>query len=202
MELITALEQSSDLPGLTPGQLAAALQNCPPEVRSAAQPLMVRLRANTQLTAERLDELESRVAGGHSERGRVVFSGKKASCHACHRVHGEGGALGPDLSSIGQVRTPRDLLEARLAPNATFARGYEPFVIALENGKTLSGVISRRTEDAIYLGTADGKEIRVAKSDIEQILPSSTSVMPQGLDKQLTEQELSDLITFLLSLKK
>ena len=112
-----------------------------------------------------------------------MFFGKKASCHACHQVHGEGGGLGPDLSDIGQIRTSRDLLEALLAPNATFARGYEPIVITLSNGKAESGVISRRTEDAIYLGRADRKEIRIARSDMEEVLPSSVSVMPQGLEK-------------------
>ena len=75
-------------------------------------------------------------------------------------------------------------------------------MIALEDGRTQNGVISRRTEDAIYLGTADRKEIRIAKSDIEEVLPSPTSVMPQGLDKQLSRQELSDLIAFLRSLNQ
>ena len=201
LELIATLEQASSLLSLTTQQLTAAIQNCPREVQSAAEPLVERISANFRLTSERLNALETQIVGGHSERGRTVFFGNKASCHACHQVHGEGGALGPDLSDIGQVRTSRDLLEALLAPNATFARGYEPIVIALENGKTESGVISRRTEDAIYLGTADRKEVRIAKSDIEEVLPGSISVMPQGLEKQLSIQELSDLIVFLQSLK-
>ena len=149
-----------------------------------------------------MEKLEAEIGSGHSERGRVIFFGKKASCHACHQVHGEGGTLGPDLSAIGQVRTPRDLLEALLAPNVTFARGYEPFMVTLENGKTLNGIITRRLEDSIYLGTADGKEVRVVKSDIEEILPGTTSVMPQGLDEQLNTEEMSDLIAFLQSLKQ
>jgi len=202
IELIAVLQQAAGLTNLTTEQLTAAVQNCPEEVHVAAKPLLERIRNNSRLTSARLKEMESQVTGGHAERGRAVFYGKKALCHACHQVHGEGGAIGPDLSLIGQVRTPRDLLEALLAPNATFARGYEPFIIALHNGKTHSGVISRRSEDAIYLGTTDGKEIRIANSEIEEVRPSSTSVMPQGLDKQLNRQELSDLIAFLRSLKK
>ena len=202
LELIASLSQASSLLSLTTQQLTAAIQHCPQEVQSAAEPLVERIRANSQLTSERLNALETEIIGGDSERGRTVFFGKKASCHACHQVHGEGGGLGPDLSGIGQIRTSRDLLEALLAPNATFARGYEPIVITLSNGKAESGVISRRTEDAIYLGRADRKEIRIARSDMEEVLPSSVSVMPQGLEKQLSMQELSDLIVFLQSLKQ
>ena len=201
-ELIESLKRSTGLLSLSTAQLASVTEHCPLEVQDAAIPLFERIRVNSESTAQRLNELETKLVGGYGERGRTVFFGKKGACHACHRVHGEGGTVGPDLSQIGQVRTPRDLLEALLVPNVSFARGYEPFIIAMEDGTTHSGVISRRTEDALYLGNADGQEIRLAKSDIEEVLPSSISVMPQGLEQQLSVPELRDLIAFLRSLVK
>lgn len=110
---------------------------------------------------------------------------------------GVGGDIGPDLSRIGQIRSHRDLAEALLFPSATFARTFETYIVVTNDGKVTSGVISRETEHAIFLRTTDRAEIRLPRDAIEHIELSKTSIMPQGLDKSLTSQELSDLITFL-----
>src|SRR5206468_12467762 len=67
----------------------------------------------------------------------------------CHTVQGEGGRVGPDLSRIGASRSDRDLLEAILFPSASFARGFEPFVVATDDGRIYSGVVARETADAL-----------------------------------------------------
>ena len=149
----------------------------------------------------RIEQLSSALAGGDPARGHEVFRGKRASCLACHRVGAEGGAAGPDLSRVGAVRTRRNLLESIVLPSATFARGYEPFNVVTDDGKVHSGVIGRETADAIYLRTAERAETRVPRAEIDELVPGKVSIMPQGLDKQLSSQQLRDLLAYLLSLK-
>jgi putative heme-binding domain-containing protein len=92
-------------------------------------------------------------------------------------------------------------LEAIVFPSASFARGYEPYVIETAAGKSYTGVIARETAEAIYLRTADRAEIRLPRSEVETVTRGQVSIMPQGLDGQLSRQELADLIAFLRSLK-
>jgi putative heme-binding domain-containing protein len=122
-------------------------------------------------------------------------------CIACHRIGKEGETIGPDLSHIGATRTRADLLEAILMPSASFARGFEPYEVTTTAGKQYSGIIGRQTSDAIYLRTADRAEVRIARADIEELNPGKVSIMPDGLDKVLTEEELRDLLAYLSTLK-
>jgi putative heme-binding domain-containing protein len=116
-------------------------------------------------------------------------------------VSGQGAKVGPDLSRIGSIRTGRDLLEAVVFPSATFARGFEPFRVRTKDGGVHDGLIARETADAIYLFTAERQERRIGRDAVEAILQGKLSIMPQGLDAQLTREELRDLIGFLLSQK-
>src|SRR5262249_23813675 len=106
-----------------------------------------------------------------------------------------------DLSKIGSIRTPQDLLESIVFPSASLVRGYEPYTVATKDGRVFNGILGRDTVEAIYLITADRTEIRIPRSAIDEIGPSRVSIMPQGLDGQLSQRELSDLVAFLSSLK-
>ena len=157
---------------------------------------------NTQKQQARLAELQDVLAGGEIQRGRDLFFGnKKAICATCHAVQGQGGKFGPDLTKIGAIRSPRDLLEAIVFPSASFARGYEPFTVATDEGQVISGIIARETADAIYLFNNSRVEVRVSRSSIESLSQSAVSIMPEGMDVQLGPQELADLIAFLGSLR-
>ena len=108
-----------------------------------------------------------------------------------------GGSIGPDLSRIGKIRTERDLLESVLFPSVSFVRSYEPILILTKAGKQYNGLIRRETPDEITLATGAKEEARILRADIDEIRPSSVSIMPAGLDTQLTRQQLADLIAFL-----
>jgi putative heme-binding domain-containing protein len=112
--------------------------------------------------------------------------------------------IGPNLTSIGEIRTRRDLLEAVVFPSASFARNYEPYTVLSKSGIAHSGVISRTTSDAIYLITGDRTTIRIPSSEIEDdgVMPSNVSIMPQGLDRILQPRELKDLLAYLESLRE
>ncbi|MEI8022370.1 MAG: dehydrogenase, partial [Schlesneria sp.] len=138
--------------------------------------------------------------GGDIRRGQVVFNSQKAACSACHNAGGyKGGNIGPDLSRIGKIRTERDLLESLVFPSVSFVRSYEPVLVVTKSGKQVNGLIRKDTPDEITLATGAKEEARVLRSEIEEIRPSTVSIMPAGLDTQLTKEQLADLIAFLKS---
>ena len=200
-ELVAALDKSPAVEALPAEALRRALKNFPEEVRAQAAPLLKRLDVDTEKQKARLAELAPLLAGGDAAHGRDIFFGKKAACSTCHAIQSQGGRVGPDLSKIASIRTGRDLLESVVFPSASFARGYEPYLIRTRDGAVLDGLIARETADAIYLFTADRNEKRVPRAAIDVLQMGKTSIMPQGLDAQLSRDELRDLMSFLQSLK-
>jgi putative heme-binding domain-containing protein len=200
-KLIAALSRAPGLPSLSPGVLRQALAGYPGEVGQAAAPLLKRLEGNTEQQRARLAELEPVLAGGRAARGQKVFFGNRAACSACHTVKSEGGHVGPDLSTIGTIRAGRDLLESVVFPSSSIVRGYEPYTIVTREGRVYSGIITRETADAIHLVAADRTETRLPRSAVETIERSQVSIMPQGLDAQLSRQDLADLLAYLQSLR-
>ena len=199
--LVAALEKAPGLSSLSPDVLRKTLNGYPAAVQQAAEPLLKRLDVNTEQQKARLKELEPVLTGGDVNRGRGVFFGKKATCFACHTVKTDGGKIGPDLTKIGSIRTGRDLLEAVVFPSASIVRGYESYRVNTKDGRSFTGLISRETSDSIYLVAADRTEVRVRRSAIETLERSMVSLMPQGLDAQLSREELRDLIAYLMSLR-
>ncbi len=200
--LVAALARSPGLKSLQAESLTTALQAYPDAVRKQAEPLLKQLSADTEKQKARLAELQDVLVGGDIQRGRDLFFGnKKAICATCHAVQGQGGRFGPDLTKIGAIRAPGDLLESIVLPSASFARGYEPFTVAADDGQVISGIIVRETADAIYLVNNTRVEVRVPRTAIESLTQSTVSIMPEGMDQQLSHQELSDLIAFLQSLR-
>lgn len=201
-QLVAALGNAPGLKSLQSEQLASALGNFPDDVRAAAEPLVKTLSAGREKQAARLNELGDVLAGGEIQRGReLFFANKKAICATCHTIQGQGGKIGPDLSKIGAIRAPRDLLEAIVFPSASFARGYEPFAVATSDGQVHTGIIGRETADAVYLVNSNRVEVRIERAAIESLRQAAVSIMPEGMDAQLSRQDLADLIAFLQSLR-
>jgi putative heme-binding domain-containing protein len=199
--LVAQLQAAADGSSLPAGELRRVLANYPAAVLAAAAPLMSVLDKDAAVKAARLDELAATISGGSAEHGRELFNGKQAACSSCHRVNGAGALVGPDLSKISAIRQPRDLLESILYPSASFARGYEPYTVLLADGRIVSGIIARETAHDLVLRTNDLSEVRMARSAIDEMQPSQTSIMPQGLDGRMTQDELRDLVAYLQSLK-
>ena len=148
-----------------------------------------------------LESLKPLLSEGRIEEGRKIFFGKKAACAGCHTVEDQGGKVGPDLTKIGAIRTGTDLLEAIALPSASFARGYRSYQVLTDAGKIYTGVISRESTDTVYLRTADLSEVRIARDEIDLMKESSISIMPKGLEKRLTQQEIRDLLAYLQNRK-
>ena len=150
---------------------------------------------------ERLAELTPLLTEGDAVKGRGVFFGKKVACATCHRIAGEGGTVGPDLTKIGTVRSGRDLLESIVVPSSTIAQGYEPYLFITDAGKTLHGLIARQTADVVVVLDASGEELQLRKGQIQEMRRSPMSLMPEGLDRALSHDELRDLLALLQNLK-
>jgi putative heme-binding domain-containing protein len=199
--LIAALEKSPALPSLTPEELRTTLKHFPADVQNGAQQIYTRLDRSLEGRRARIAELQPILGGGNADNGRTLFFSYQTGCSACHLVRGTGGRVGPDLSTIGAIRTAGDLLESVVFPSASFVAGYEPYIVKSKKGEILNGIIGRETADSIYLYGADRVEVRIRRTSVESLQRSRVSLMPEGLDAKMSRQELADLIAFLLSLK-
>jgi len=199
--LLAALAKAPGFASLSAEVLRRVLAGYPDEVRSASAPLLRRLEVDRQAQEARLAELEPLLTSGDAKRGRTVFFGRTAACSTCHTVNAEGGRIGPDLSKISTIRAGRDLLEAIAFPSVSFVRGYEPYVVATRDGRVATGTLARETLEAIFLNTSDANEVRIPRDQIEDLQQGRQSIMPQGLDTQLSRGEIADLLAFLQSLR-
>jgi putative heme-binding domain-containing protein len=137
------------------------------------------------------------IEGGSWARGRRVFRSEKAGCFKCHAVGGGGAKIGPDLVNMVH-RDYSSLLRDMANPSFTINPDYIGHVIALKDGRVLTGVV-QPDGDHLLLGDEKGTLTRIAKSDIEEMSPSKNSIMPRGLIERLSESELKDLMTYLLT---
>ncbi len=199
--LVSTLEKMALVDSLSGDEVAALVRRYSPAVQTRADRLLKLVAVDLAAQEARLKVLAPLITDGDAKAGERVFFGKKANCSACHAVAGKGARIGPDLSRIGQSRTGKDLLEAIVYPSASFVNGYRPHVAQLESGKTVQGIIAAESNDAITLRTADLQEVRVLRKDIEELKESSTSIMPKGLDTQLTPEELRHLLAYLQARK-
>ena len=186
---------------LRPDMIRPRLVKYGPKVQAKAEELYAKLNVDAARQKARVEELLTTLPKGDIRRGQAVFNGSKAACLSCHAVGYVGGRVGPDLSSIGKIRQPRDLIESIVYPSASFVRSYEPIVVAMKDGRAVSGVVRRDAPEAMVLATGPDREERIARDTIEEIRPGTVSVMPAGLDTQLSPQELADLLAFLQSRK-
>jgi putative heme-binding domain-containing protein len=197
LRLIAALERSKGRSSVRPDILRPRLAKYPESVRMKGEALLASLDANTAKQAQRLEELIGALTEGDIRRGQLVFNSAKTACLSCHAIGYLGGKVGPDLTRIGQIRSERDLLEAIVFPSASFARSYEPVVVSTSAGAVHSGVVRSESSEELVLVTGAQAEVRIPRQEIDDIQPGAVSIMPPGLDEQLTRQELADLLAFL-----
>lgn len=135
--------------------------------------------------------------GGNAERGRLVFFSEPANCHRCHKVRGEGGEIGPDLSNLvhrDYASVMRDITE----PSHAINPDYVSYVVELKSGRVLTGTV-RQTGNRMQIGDQQGNVVRVTRQEVEQMQPTATSIMPEGMPKLLGADRMKDLLVFLLS---
>jgi putative heme-binding domain-containing protein len=130
---------------------------------------------------------------GNLERGRDVF---RKNCATCHRIAGMGILVGPDISDT-RTKTAEQLLNDILNPNAAIDSNYINYLVTTRSGKVLSGLIVSETASSVTLRRAENQTDTVLRSDIEDIHSTGQSLMPEGLEKSISLDEMGDLLSYL-----
>lgn len=130
---------------------------------------------------------------GDTARGKLEFTKR---CATCHKWQGEGKNVGPDLNTLTD-RSAKTLLTAVLDPNAAVEPKYQSYLVTTEDGKVLSGLLLEETANSLVLVDAGGKQITIARSNIETLQATGKSLMPEGLERDITPQALADILKLL-----
>lgn len=138
------------------------------------------------------------LTGGDAVQGRRLFAERADwGCQRCHRLQGEGGDVGPDLTGMGKTRGAEYVLRAILDPNAEIAPGFENVLVTRKDGSLVIGVVKSDTAEALVLETLEEGRVTLAPDQIES-RDAALSAMPEGLGELMTLRELRDLVAALV----
>ncbi|MCA9261916.1 MAG: c-type cytochrome, partial [Planctomycetales bacterium] len=143
-----------------------------------------------RLVAEYLGQIKS---PGDPEQGRQVF---RRHCVACHRLEGEGTEVGPDLAALSN-RTAAALVESILDPNRAVDDRYRSYVALTVDGLGYSGILQAETANSVTLVDQQGKPQVLLRADLETFANTGVSLMPEGLERSLTPNDVADLTAYL-----
>ena len=193
-DLLAAVEDGRVAAGdLDPARRQGLVGHRDPAVRARAAALFAQQSApREQVIAAFRPALKEK---GDAAAGARVF-GKL--CVSCHRVGGVGVEVGPDLAALND-KSPESLLVAILDPNRAFEAKFASYLVATTDGRVLDGLIASETANALTLRRAEGKDEVLLRTRIEQLSGSGRSLMPEGLEKDLSARDLADLIAFVAS---
>ena len=130
---------------------------------------------------------------GNADNGKVVF---KNQCAKCHTHAGEGTPVGPDLTGMA-VHPKEELLVHLLDPSRSVEGNFRLYRVATKDGKTINGMLAGESRTAVELIDTEGKKQTILREDIEELVGSTKSLMPDGFEKQVKRQDLSDLLEFM-----
>ncbi|MEQ8789914.1 MAG: c-type cytochrome [Pirellulaceae bacterium] len=160
------------------------------------------LKARPFVKKWEIDPLVAAVEGDSSQRdmtrGRQLFAA--ANCFKCHRFAGEGGASGPDLTTVGRRFNTRNLLESIVDPSKVISDQYQSNIFILDDGRTISGRVVNLSGGDLRVMTNmldPGNLTAVKRASVEEMLDSPTSMMPTGLLDTFSEDEILDLLAYL-----
>jgi putative membrane-bound dehydrogenase-like protein len=196
--LLTALEKNE----ISPGRLDAArrqrlLTHKDEKVRKRAAKIFA--VAGSRDRQKVLKEHAGALAlAGNVARGKTAFA---RHCAACHRLEGVGHEVGPDLAAAA-AKTPAYLLGEILDPNRNLDSRYLQYTVTTTRGLTYVGLLAAETATSLTLKLQEGKTQSLLRSEVEELTTSGQSLMPEGLEKDLSKQDLADLLAYLTRQKK
>lgn len=130
---------------------------------------------------------------GDPARGKAVFA---RACANCHRLDGQGSAVGPDLATL-RGSAPELALISILDPNREILPKYHLYHVATKGGVSMTGMILSESPNSLTLRKIDGANVTIFRADIEQMASTGTSAMPEGLESQIDVAAMADLLSYL-----
>jgi putative membrane-bound dehydrogenase-like protein len=195
-QLLDAIERKQVIAGqLEPSRLKMLRQHPDPALRRRAEKLLAGLGTpDRRKVVERYrSALDLKADPAH---GKVVF---QKTCATCHRLEGVGTEVGPDLLSALRSKTPETLLVDILDPSREVDPRYLEYVVTTSSGRIVTGLIAAETASSLTLRRAEKAEDTLLRSQIETIQATTHSLMPDGLEMQLSRQDMADVIGYLLA---
>ena len=177
---------------LDPGRVEKLRRHPDAGVRRRAEVVLAALVPEARRTVLRQYQ-PALAAKGDPRRGREVF---RKNCTACHKVDGIGVDVAPDISDTRRW-TPQQLMFSILDPNRAVDSNYFSYSLVTSSGKVHTGLVASETPTAVSLRQPEGKSVRVLRGDIEVLKSNGVSLMPEGLEKNVTLAQMSDLLSFL-----
>jgi putative heme-binding domain-containing protein len=195
-ELLNAVEQKKVLPAQIELARVDQLRKHPDaELRKRAQALFGSrtISDRQKIVDEYRPALELKA---DAARGKMVF---KKTCTVCHRLENEGVEVGPDLLSALKTKTREGLVIDILDPSREVDPRYINYLVTTKDGRILTGMIAVESPSSITLRRAEKAEDTVLRNQIDEIQATAKSLMPDELEKQLSKQDLADVIAYLLA---
>jgi putative heme-binding domain-containing protein len=195
--LLAAIEAGAILArDLDAARLKLLATHADAEIRQRAEALVASLNLGRRqdVVEQYRDVLELK---GDASRGKGAF---KKVCAACHRIEGVGQEIAPNLATL-QNRGAEAILLNVLDPNREVNPQFVNYSVTTLDGRSLTGMIAGETATGITLRRAEGATDTVLRADIDELQSTGLSIMPEGVEKDLSKQDLADLIAYLLSVK-
>jgi putative membrane-bound dehydrogenase-like protein len=149
--------------------------------------------AEEKLATMRRFSNDLRAGAGDPSRGKELF---KQHCAICHRLHGEGNAVGPDLTNANRQDIAA-LLANIVDPSAVIRREYMTYIAVTDSGRVYSGLLAEQDAASITILDAKNERVKVSRDEIDTLEETDVSLMPERILDSLTPQQLCDLITYL-----
>jgi putative heme-binding domain-containing protein len=193
-QLLTAIEEKKvPTAQVEPARLEQLRKHPNAAVRQRAQKLLA-----GSGTPDRRKVVEDYKAAldlkGDAARGKMLF---KKTCSTCHRLENEGTEVGPDLLSALRNKSGEQLVRDILDPSWEVDPRYLNYVVTTKNGRSFTGMIAADTASSITLRRAEKAEDTILREQIDTIEATAKSVMPEGLESQLSKQDVADVIAYL-----
>jgi putative membrane-bound dehydrogenase-like protein len=181
---------------LEPARIRLLEQHASPAVREKARSLAAQLKLGRRQDV--LDAYKSALTlAGDAAKGKTHF---QKVCSVCHRLDNVGTEIGPNLATL-QNRGAETILLNVLDPNREVNPQYVNYVLVTIEGKSITGLIAAETATSVTLKRQENATDTVLRVNIDELRSTGLSIMPEGLEKQLDQQAMADLIAYLLSVK-
>ena len=193
------LAKADRLPGESKSLLGPTLRASDnPQIQQAAEQFFPMVKTS-QKPLPPLEELVKK--RGNAGNGKSVYFAA-ATCSQCHMVGSEGKNVGPSLTEIGNKLTREAMYVSILAPSAGISHNFEAYTARTDDGEVITGLLVSKTAQGVVIKDAKGIERTIAASELAEIQKQEKSLMPENLQELINEQELVDVVEYLMTLRK